>query len=480
MPPGTYYGSVAVRVGSLDKQLPVYFTVRPAATVLSLEFSGTTFTARAGNGNTLTQNIAVNNVGLGNLDWRTEVQSGGDWLVLVSGSGTSRPGSPSNFAVGVNPRFASDAGNSGAYSAVVKIYDSANPGNFQLFTAQLNVTKSDITPAEPILSPVGLVFTTVQGTTTPARSFQVFTSSQTQVEFQAGAQTNTGAAWLRVTPGRGVTSTNLPATVSATVSTEDLPPGTYRGGVTVSIGNKLRVVGVTLVVLPRPASRQVSSSHLDTCVASVLEPTVIDGLPGNFNVTQSSLVPLRVQVTDDCGRSIPLPNTPDSAPAVVTIGFDKGTPAAHSMDLDPVTGYYTYLWTPDTEAPVTTLTVRAKSKELKLSGSASAGTDGAAISGLTQTTGAVTKTDLPALPDSNIQDFNNPAASAPLAPGSIIRLTGANLADKSQTTSVCPANITLGCTKVRLGDEYIPLLSVSPTSIVAQIPADLKPANWVT
>jgi uncharacterized protein (TIGR03437 family) len=70
-------------------------------------------------------------------------------------------------------------------------------------------------------------------------------------------------------------------------------------------------------------------------------------------------------------------------------------------------------------------------------------------------------------------------ATNPVAPSEIILLFGKNLAQTSATASL-PLPVTLAATQVMINGAAIPLFSVSPTLIVAQVPARISPVFGIT
>jgi uncharacterized protein (TIGR03437 family) len=75
---------------------------------------------------------------------------------------------------------------------------------------------------------------------------------------------------------------------------------------------------------------------------------------------------------------------------------------------------------------------------------------------------------------------SNGAGSTPqsgVAPGSVVSIFGANLANSVAVGPSNPMAQTLGDTTVRLGDRLLPLFFVSSTQVNFQLPADLQPGT---
>lgn len=65
-----------------------------------------------------------------------------------------------------------------------------------------------------------------------------------------------------------------------------------------------------------------------------------------------------------------------------------------------------------------------------------------------------------------------------VAAGSLISITGESLAPDTSTGRVNPLAQTLGGVTVTLADRFLPLVSVSPQSVVAQLPSDLAEGEY--
>lgn len=79
----------------------------------------------------------------------------------------------------------------------------------------------------------------------------------------------------------------------------------------------------------------------------------------------------------------------------------------------------------------------------------------------------------PWLPDASVTPAPGPTPANAVAPGSVIRISGASLATAEQTGPRSPLVQTLGGIVLMLGDRLLSIVSVAPEAIVAVLPSDL-------
>jgi hypothetical protein len=382
--PGTYQVELQVTLGALAPRSVTLTVVVTGAqrAVLSLGVAGVSFTARKGEGLTVTQTVPVLDVGDKALTWQAKVIS--DWLVLNDTSLT--PGSasrtvPGQLTLSVNPAFAATAP-AGTYyaSATVTAQDavSGQPADNSglLVTAVLQVVDGNSANGGPvpIPDPAGLIFRAQKGTSPMSQPVQVSVSSAKALNFQVFWHSETPAGsppvpvnWLSAIPLSGTVSTSAPATVMVSADTTGLNPGVYKGGVTVALGNELRTVSVTLIVTAgAPAGAlpgNAAQPQADACTAQQLAVIIESPLPDGFSSFVAGPQFIVAQVSDDCGKSITDPNadplTVDAQPASVVISFDTGDPSSKVMEpLNGFPGLYGTTWTPTSTGP-TGITVTA-------------------------------------------------------------------------------------------------------------------------
>jgi uncharacterized protein (TIGR03437 family) len=164
----------------------------------------------------------------------TATASGGSWLSVTPGSGTT------GGTVSVSVNTSGLAVNT--YKGTVTI--AATGASSQVVNITLVVSNSPTISASP--SALNFAFQT-GGTAPAAQSINIGGSSG--LAFTATAATVSGS-WLSVSPGSGTT----PGSVSVSVNTSGLTANTYQGTVTIAAtGASSQVVNVTLVVSNQPA-----------------------------------------------------------------------------------------------------------------------------------------------------------------------------------------------------------------------------------
>ncbi len=148
---GTYNGSITITAeGASNLTVPVTLTITlPAANLLPTP-AAITFTSTAGSGAPAAQSLAVNSsAGALNFTATPGTQSGGGWLSVSPGSGTT----PANLSVSVNPAGLAQ----GTYNGSVTLTAGGASNSPLTVPVTLTViampTLSLITPGNPTLSP---------------------------------------------------------------------------------------------------------------------------------------------------------------------------------------------------------------------------------------------------------------------------------------------------------------------------------------
>jgi hypothetical protein len=220
-----------------------------AGPAIALTPSSVTFSAAQFGANPAPQTISVTNVGAGTLSGLALLPGGGGsgWL-SASLSGTTAPAT-----VTLNVTTTSLA--PGTYTVSDSVVSSVATNNPQIITVTFVVGP----PATPViaLSPSGVSFTAMAGGPTPA--------AQTINVTNGGGGTLNGLAVGTVTYGAGqatgwlgasLSGTTAPATLTLSVTTMSLLPGTYTASVPVTssvASNSPQPAAVTLVVTGPPA-----------------------------------------------------------------------------------------------------------------------------------------------------------------------------------------------------------------------------------
>jgi glucose/arabinose dehydrogenase/PKD repeat protein len=211
----------------------------PPAPALSVSKSSLSFTATQGGANPAAQTAEVTNTGSGSLDF-TATESA-SWLTVAPASGSA----PATLTA--TPSIAGLA--PGTYTTAITVAAAGATGSPKTIDVTLTVA-----PAAPVLSvaPGSLSFTATAGAASPpAQTIDVSNSGGGTLDFTASDD----QTWLGVAPSSGT----APASVTVSVATSGLSPGTYQGTVTIAaagVSGSPKTVGVTLTVntAPPPAT----------------------------------------------------------------------------------------------------------------------------------------------------------------------------------------------------------------------------------
>jgi len=140
--------------------------------------------------------------------------------------------------------------------------------------ATIAVTFNVGSPKAPSLSidPVSLKFSAVQGTAGSSAQIHVSNTGSGSVTFTTTAGTNSGGAWLSVSPSSGVATPSAPVTLTVTVDASTLVPGTYLGSIILGTATTTTTIPVTLLVTAPRAIILLSQTGLSFRSAAVGKP----------------------------------------------------------------------------------------------------------------------------------------------------------------------------------------------------------------
>jgi uncharacterized protein (TIGR03437 family) len=447
--------SGVVRLGLQD--VPVTVLTEATGPVMGLNFNGLRFDVRQDNGNSDVRNVLVLNLGDGNVNWQAEAIVGKDLVNLNPNQGQSAAGGFSRLGVAVTPAGLQP----GTYYALLQVSDPLAASSPQYVTIVLNVTSATTaSPLDP--SPQGLFFVGESGATpTASQPVRLFVSSATPIAFQASASTVDGADWLAVAPTKGVTSTQSTAQLAVVADPTNLAPGIYTGDVTVALASReIRTTNITIVVpnrtagvVPPATASTIGPPAAGTCAPSKLSLTQT-GLINSFAARAGWPVPLIVRLANDCGDPV--------LDASVVASFSNADPPVSMPLTNSQVGLYSATWSPRNALASTSVTVRATAQGLDSASSV--------------VIGAVTTNPLPppVLFSNGVLDSFNPVAGSPLAPGSMARAYGTDLAAGSLPAPAVPLTTSLGETSLLIGGYEAPLYFISPGRVDVQIPVELE------
>jgi hypothetical protein len=214
-----------VEIATVSVPLPPALDVSP----ISLSFAGT-----AGGPNPDAQTLSVTNIesSAGALNWSATTDQ--TWLTASPSSGTA----PSSVAVSVD--FTGLA--QGTYGGAVTV---AAPGaSFAPKVVPVTLTVAAPVPPAIGVSPATMSFSAIAGEANPSpRTLSITNTGGGSLNWTATVD----QPWLAANPGAGA----APSSVTISVNTAGLAPGSYAGAITVSapgVANSPQVVAVSLSV----------------------------------------------------------------------------------------------------------------------------------------------------------------------------------------------------------------------------------------
>jgi hypothetical protein len=453
---GSYLGKMRVASalgGTVD--VPVSLFVSPDGPIISLSTSGVRFDAREGHGLSNTRDVAVLNVGTGIVNWKAELQSGGQgWASLNPAAGQATPNAPGKFTVAADPKLLKAA----PYYALVRITDPQALNSPQFLVTVLNVQPVSAAP-EPDLSPAGLYFTAVAGGSNPApQSLTVYGGGDTPTLYQSAASSDDGASWLSIDKTGGSASTQTPGQIQVSVNTANLKAGVYTGDVSVSFSSQtIRTANITLVVLPQGAV-------LSSTGAEDKQRSAAGCTPSKMSITSTSLVnafaspagwptPISVRVSNDCASAV--------ANAQVVATFSNGDPPLALLLTDSGAAQYSGTWAPGKTASQMTVTVAGIAQGLSAASARLTGTIGPnGAPGLT--------------PNGTVNNLSGTVGAA-VAPGTVVQIFGNSLSPATGQPGLIPLPTTFNDSTVLIGAFAAPVYYASGGQINAQIPTELQP-----
>ncbi len=175
--------------------------------------------------------------------------------------------------------------------------------------------------------------------------------------------------------------------------------------------------------------------------------------PVHFHAPADTPQSIEVAVYDDCGSPV--------KDAVVTASFTSGDASISLPVSSASTGAYGALWTPTVASEDMAINLRA------MKGTLTAATQRIA--------GAVIEdTTAPVIFNGGVVSNVNPVLGAPSSPGAVVSIYGKRLAAAAAQPASAQLPTELGGTRVLIGGVAAPLFYVSPGQINALIPSELS------
>lgn len=455
--PGTYRAILQFSYSpGTAVQVPIDLYVADTGPYLGVDTRGLRFQARQGAGSSYTQTVRILNLGdPGSIvNWTASLVAGSDWLALGTTRGTSTASQPGALVLSVTANAVNLA--AGPHYALVQITDQLSIGSPQYFVAILDIAPSTAPPL-PELSTGYLYFAASQGATSPVGgTVKVYTSSATPVNFQVATSTTDGGTWLQASPSSAAASTASPGQVTVVVNPTGLAAGIYKGQINIAMSGVLRTKDVTLVVTPNGSISQMGGAQVEAaapragaCVPSGLAMT-LGNLTTSFDLPAQYPAMISVQLTDNC-------NSPVSSASVVA-EFSNGDPPL-TLSGDGTSNIYTESWQPGVVQQNMSVTIHANVAPY--------------VEAVLTLTGNVEMNAAPVLSRGGTVNNSNPQLDAPLAPGTVVALFGANMSSGTNSPGVLPLLNSINGSYVLVGGDQLPLYYASPGQINAQLPVDL-------
>ena len=451
---GYYWTDVNIVSSAGSVSVPVTLYIA-ANGLISLAPAGALFTLPQGGDAVGNTSFGVSVSGSTPVSFNAAVTSSSTPWLSVTQSATSASNTQPATVNLVFDEAQVEALSAGTYYATVAVTSSAASNSPQTYEIVLYITPAgQATTPNPV--PGGVTFLTQASQTPAPQTISVDTGSKTAVSYQASAATFTGGNWLTVSPTTGTTSAGMPAQSAVTANPSGLAPGVYTGLVNYQFSpGSVRSVNVTMVVKNGASGGGNSGSsvtRLDStpgCTATQIVPTST-ALVSNFAAPAAWPIELQINLVDDCGS--PLNN------GQVVATFSNGDPPLILSVLD-TNGDYTATWTPQHASNQITVNSLATSPGLP--------------NAQLQLAGQVVANTAPILANASIANFYNPVGGAPLAPGTLVQISGQYLAAQTLSNTQIPVPTSLGGTSVIIGGLQAPVTSVSPGLINAQVPFEL-------
>jgi trimeric autotransporter adhesin len=467
---GSYSGRIDVTNTSSANDAPqsikVFLTVGARPRTILLSQTGLSFTSVTGGGSPLSKNFGILNTGAGSMDWTAKVSapdgSAISWLQLSATSGTVlRPFLDVSLVdVSIDTTTLTTPG---TYLGQIRILSDADNSPQSVTVAVTVLAPGNKAPLE--VRPSGLIFTGLQGSNPGSQTVQFATQGAVQRSYRSGTITGEGTNWLVAGPNTGSFLPNQPGRMIIQPDFSTLDPGAHFGTVTVLFleDGSSQLVNVLAVVAPAGTvfKGEEGASGCTPKSMNIQFPNEVDiknvilGNPANFET----------QIKDDCGSAVTSQN------ASVSVAFRSGD-ASLSL-VNTTDGKWSRTWTPKaagTGAPATTTATTTAFMVLP---------NGTILKAQKDTDVTIsTASTLPIVSTGGVVNAASFAGDTPLAPGSLITVFGASIANAGpgQSAGTVPVPTALNGTEVRLNDQPLPLNYASDGQINAQIPYGL-PVN---
>ncbi|MCC6537919.1 MAG: putative Ig domain-containing protein [Bryobacterales bacterium] len=440
--PGTYRSAIRLTsAGRAPVLVPVSLTVSLAPETLLVPVSGVTFTAVEGGPAPAPRPLAVLSTGSTGYFWEAATTSSAvrAFATVNPPSNVSRPGLPSATEVRVDSAgLAAET----HYSDVRFTTGNADNGPRLVSTVLQLLPAQAVPPAE--LSTGGLLLTSAAGNaTSSAQGFTVRNLSRGQVGVDYQLSTAAGSLLSATASAARTIGSGESRRIEVQANTASAGVDVQRASLYVhqSGDAQVRAVDVMVVTLPGGGA---------ACTPTRLLASPLS-LADNFQVTGGLPVALEFRVVDDCGNPV------NSGACLVAPSTNSGTAALFPLG----DGRWGGTW------PVLQNTASAVTLHYYLE-------DGdRALSGAGSLSGQIAASNVPVIAEDAAISAATALRGAPLAPGSLMSIYGAQLAEGSRAAASLPLPTTLGLTRVQVGERTAPLFFAGELGSFTQVNAVL-------
>ncbi|HEY3824149.1 MAG TPA: SBBP repeat-containing protein, partial [Bryobacteraceae bacterium] len=476
--PGLYTGQITVSDTASANQstVTVVLTVTQAAESIQLSQTGLAFSGVTGGAQPPGQAFTVANSGAGTLNWSAQAStlSGGSWLLLSAGGGTSASGQAGiPVVVSVDPTGLSP----GQYYGSVNVTATGATNSPQTVSVVLTVSPAQTSPGETI-STGGVILAGAAGGTTPLQQIvNVFNPSSAAVTYTSTTSMANGTGWLSVTPPSGSVSPGTNG-IPVVVNLSGLAAGLYSGSVSLAFGDGSSATIQVLALATGGATGSAVTGKAGNKPRPLALTPCAGGKPGFLipilqqPVNQSTVAvaapqTVEVEIIDSCGNPVTT-----AAGGTVQVTFSgagsKNDPGLSLQDIGG--GIWEATWAPVNPANQVTLQVEASEAGITLNPTLNVGNS------VTVTVQGATTTTAPQ--PTGVANAASAALATPgvVAPGSYVAIYGTGLAGSGNPSATSlPLPTTLNGTQLLLGGIPMPLLYAGPTQVNAIVPQAIAP-----
>jgi uncharacterized protein (TIGR03437 family) len=393
------------------------------------------------------------------MNWAARVTTltGSGWLAVSAASGTVQTPltDVATVEVRVNPAGLAP----GDYFGRV---DVSAPGNTpQTVSVQLTVVPPG-TVLPPEIRPTGLIFTGTQGVSPASQVIRIANRGAAPVTVNSTRQTLDGRSWFAHLPVGTTVEPNSPARITVQPDYRDLPPGEYQGSLTFQFADgtsqTIRILNV-VAAAEQDAGSKNPERGAGGCTPNKLNMVLTTSQ--TLNATFGQPTNLEVKVVDSCNQAVTSTTRNSSVSASFTPLAEPSLKLNHTRD-----GLWNNTFQPKA--------IRSGTVTASITAFVALPNLQFLANQIDVQINVADGTVVPVIAPGAVLNGASFAGNAPLAPGSLVTLFGASLAnsDRSALGSV-PLPTEFNDVQVRLGDRPLPLLFVGRSQINAQVPFDL-------